>query len=197
MICGISACAASIADTFTMPEKIGPRITYGSSSIAFCICERAVPGLVCVSYCLSSILRPRMPPLALISSIAISAPSRKLVDDTAPAPESSPMKAKFIGPDCANAPVANTVANAAARNSLFIHSSLDWNSLAGLVALGVDRIEGCADALARWLEAGEQPERVGSLMDAQLAAGHYAAALRARRLQQRGPERRIDCIRDP
>src|ERR1043165_3196256 len=176
MICGISACCASIMLTLTMPEKIGPRITYGSSSIAFCICERAVPGLVCVSYCLSSILRPRMPPFALISSIAISAPSRKLVDDTAPAPDSSPIKAKLTGPDCASAPVANAVANAAARNSLFIHSSLDWNSLAGLVALGDDRVEGCADALARRLEPGEQPEGIRRLMDAQLAAGHEAAA---------------------
>ena len=41
MIIGTSACWASIMLTLTMPEKIGPMITYGSSSIAFCICERA------------------------------------------------------------------------------------------------------------------------------------------------------------
>src|SRR3954468_22960175 len=169
MIWGISACCASIMDTFTMPEKIGPRITYGSSSIAFCICERAVPGLVCVSYCLSSILRPRIPPFALISSIAISAPSRKLVDDTAPAPDSSPMKANFTGPDCASALPAKAATKAAAMRVFFIQSSLmdfvfgvnRWVTLLRLVALGDDRVEGRTDALARGFEPGEQPERVG------------------------------------
>src|SRR5262245_7332519 len=108
--------------TLTMPEKLGPRITYGSSSIAFCICERAATGLVCVSYCLSSILRPSRPPLALISSIAIAAPSRKLVEDTAPAPDNSPMNAKLTGPDWATAPVATIVASAAASIAIFIDS---------------------------------------------------------------------------
>src|ERR1044072_610424 len=206
MICGISDCAASIADTFTMPEKIGPRITYGSSSIAFCICERAVPGLVCVSYCLSSILRPSSPPLALISSIAIKAPSRKLVDDTAPAPDSSPMKAKFTGPDCANAPVPSVAANAAASMVFFIHSSLRFSlkslaspygsTLLRLTALGDNGIERRADALARGLETGEQAKRVDRLVDAQLAAGHDAAAGGARSLQQRRPQRRIDRVGD-
>src|SRR3989442_15718310 len=48
-----------------------------------------MPALLCVSDCGALILRLRMPPFALISSIASSAPSRKLVPDTAPAPESS------------------------------------------------------------------------------------------------------------
>src|SRR5262245_31518472 len=64
-----------------------------------------------------------MPPLPLISSIAIRAPSRKLVEETAPAPDNSPMKAKPIGPDCASALPATTVANAAASIVFFIGSS--------------------------------------------------------------------------
>src|SRR6266850_2961697 len=88
-ICGTSACCARIMLTLTEPENTGPRITYGSPSIAFCTCARDTPGLLCVSDCGALILRLRMPPLALISSIASTAPSRKLVPDTAPAPESS------------------------------------------------------------------------------------------------------------
>src|SRR6185369_14990138 len=89
VICGTSACCASTMLTFTEPENTGPRITYGSLSIAFCTCAREMPGLLCVSDWGALILRFRIPPLALISSIASTAPSRKLVPDTAPAPESS------------------------------------------------------------------------------------------------------------
>src|SRR5215208_5216455 len=48
-----------------------------------------MPALLCVSLTGALILRLRIPPFALISSIAISAPSRKLVPDTAPLPETS------------------------------------------------------------------------------------------------------------
>src|SRR5687768_12657668 len=75
--------------TFTEPENTGPRITYGSPSIAFCTCAREMAALLCVSVTGALILRLRMPPFALISSIAISAPSRKLVPDTAPLPDTS------------------------------------------------------------------------------------------------------------
>src|SRR4051812_37393032 len=75
--------------TFTEPENTGPRMTYGLPSIAFCTCAREIPALLCVSLTGALILRLRMPPLALISSIAISAPSRKLVPETAPLPETS------------------------------------------------------------------------------------------------------------
>src|SRR5262245_42008627 len=88
-ICGISACCASCMFTFTEPENTGPRITYGSPSIAFCTCAREIAALLCVSVTGALILRFRIPPLALISSIAINAPSRKLVPDTAPLPETS------------------------------------------------------------------------------------------------------------
>src|SRR3954468_7030444 len=98
-----------------------------------------------------------MPPLALISSIAIRAPSRKLVDDTAPAPDNSPMKANFTGPDCASALPATAVASAAASRGFFIRSSLIVSfgrerlgqTLLRLVALGDDCVEGGADTLAR------------------------------------------------
>src|SRR5438034_8073400 len=88
-IWGTSANCASTMLALTEPENTGPRITYGSPSIAFCTCAREVPGLLCVSDCGALILRLRMPPLALISSIASTAPSRKLVPDTAPAPDNS------------------------------------------------------------------------------------------------------------
>src|SRR5687767_9094196 len=88
-ICGISACCASSMFTFTEPENTGPRITYGLPSIAFWTWARETPALLCVSLTGALILRLRMPPLALISSMAISAPSRKLVPDTAPLPDTS------------------------------------------------------------------------------------------------------------
>src|SRR5262245_14476607 len=104
-ICGTSACWASCMFTFTEPENTGPRITYGSPSIAFCTCAREIAALLCVSLTGALILRLRMPPLALISSIAISAPSRKLVPDTAPAPETSITIGMFTACcACADAP---------------------------------------------------------------------------------------------
>src|SRR4051812_27776250 len=75
--------------TFTEPENTGPRITYGLPSIAFCTWAREMPALLWVSLTGALILRFRMPPFALISSIAISAPSRKFVPDTAPLPDTS------------------------------------------------------------------------------------------------------------
>src|SRR5437763_16233823 len=96
-----------------------------------------------------------VPPLALISSIAIRAPSRKLVDDTAPAPDNSPMKANFTGPDCACALPAKAMASAAANKVFFIQSSqMDFRlrrtfgaTLLRLAALGDDGVEGLTDAL--------------------------------------------------
>src|SRR5215831_2163415 len=48
-----------------------------------------MPGLLCVSECVVTIFRPRMPPFALTSSSARITPSLQFVPDTAPAPESS------------------------------------------------------------------------------------------------------------
>src|SRR3989338_5060270 len=124
VICGTSACCARIMLTFTEPEKTGPRITYGSLSIAFCTCARETPGLLCVSDCGALILRLRMPPFALISSIASTAPSRKLVPDTAPAPESS-MTIGMFTVCWAAVPVAAS-ARIAVRNILIGTSSGNW-----------------------------------------------------------------------
>ena len=55
-----------------------------------------MPGLVCVSYGLTSILRPSMPPLALISSIARSMPFFQLVPTAAPPPDSSATSASLM-----------------------------------------------------------------------------------------------------
>src|SRR6185295_2375396 len=111
VICGISACWARIMFTFTEPENTGPRITYGLPSIAFCTWAREMPALLCVSLTGALILRLRMTPFALISSIAISAPSRKLVPETAPEPETS----ITIG--------MNTVCCACAQNAMLAAST--------------------------------------------------------------------------
>jgi hypothetical protein len=50
-----------------------------------------MPGLLCVSTEITSILRPRMPPAALISLKASFAPLSKLVPAVAPPPDSSTM----------------------------------------------------------------------------------------------------------
>src|SRR4051794_40493075 len=55
-------------------------------------------GLDCVSAWVISIVRPRMPPRALISATARSAPFLKFVPTVAPPPESSPTLAILIGP---------------------------------------------------------------------------------------------------
>src|SRR5204863_5909280 len=120
-IWGTSANCASTMLALTEPENTGPRITYGSPSIAFCTCAREMPGLLCVSACGALILRFRMPPFALISSIASTAPSRKLVPDTAPAPESSITIGMFTV-CCADALPA-TSAKSNAPNRKFIPSS--------------------------------------------------------------------------
>src|SRR5207248_4528955 len=104
--------------------------------------------------------------------------------------------ANFTGPDCACALPAKAMASAAANKAFFIQSSqMDFRlrrtfgaTLLRLAALGDDRIERRADALARGFEPGEQSERVGRLIDAQLTARHDAGAGRAGRLQQRRPE---------
>jgi hypothetical protein len=70
-------------------------MTKGLLSSTFCTCAREVPASLWVSSKGVSILRPRIPPLALISSIANSIPSRKLVPDTAPAPDSSRMAGMY------------------------------------------------------------------------------------------------------
>ena len=88
--CGISAFFTMSSVTLTLPERIGPKITYGSPSIAFCICARATPGLVCVSYRVRSSFCLSTPPLALSSSTARITPSRKLPPDGASGPEISP-----------------------------------------------------------------------------------------------------------
>src|SRR5438477_1284023 len=117
-ICGTSACCASTMLALTEPENTGPRITYGSPSIAFCTCAREMPGLLCVSACGALILRFRMPPFALISSIASTAPSRKLVPDTAPAPDSSMTIGMFTA--CCAAALPATIASANVTRLLFM-----------------------------------------------------------------------------
>src|SRR5262245_41748634 len=129
VICGTSACCASTMLTFTEPENTGPRITYGSLSIAFCTCAREMPGLLWVSDCGALILRLRMPPFALISSIASTAPSRKLVPDTAPAPESSITIGMFTVCWAAALPPNNI---SMARTQVFIRFSLTRSSFRSL-----------------------------------------------------------------
>src|ERR1043166_6767826 len=100
--------------------------------------------------------RPRMPPFALISSIARIAPSRQLVLDTAPAPDNSPMFANLTS--CAAAwpaPIATAAATAtrphALIGSLQVFCSCRTPSLrrraAGRHCFLGDRIAQHADAL--------------------------------------------------
>src|SRR5687768_9847913 len=81
-----------------------------------------MPALLCVSLTGALILRLRMPPFALISSIAISAPSRKLVPDTAPLPDTS-MTMGMLTVCCAWAAVAAPMTSAAAIQFAFISPS--------------------------------------------------------------------------
>src|SRR5215472_11775110 len=64
-----------------------------------------MPGLLCVSECVVTIFRPRMPPFALTSSSARITPSLQFVPDTAPAPESSTTSG-MLTVCCASAGVA-------------------------------------------------------------------------------------------
>src|ERR1051326_881941 len=63
--------------------------------------------------------RPRMPPFALISSLARMAPSRQLVLDTAPAPDNSPMFANLTSSAAAwAAPIATAAATTTLSHAL-------------------------------------------------------------------------------
>jgi hypothetical protein len=63
--------------------------------MALVVSALAIAGLLCVSWLLSSILRPRIPPAALISFTASSTPFLKLVPAVVPVPESSTTLAIF------------------------------------------------------------------------------------------------------
>src|SRR5512138_3044947 len=83
-----------------------------------------MPGLLCVSLTGATMRRPRMPPLAFTSSIAISAPSRKLVPDTAPALESS-MTIGMLTVCCACAVTAPNIKAAPSQFAFTSPSSLE------------------------------------------------------------------------
>ena len=75
--------------TMKEPENTGPITTYAPWSTAFCASALAVCGADCVSIDVYSILRPRMPPAALISLTASFTPLSKLVPAVAPVPDNS------------------------------------------------------------------------------------------------------------
>src|SRR5262249_45365725 len=114
--------------------------------------------------------RPRIPPLALISSMASMAPSRQLVLDTAPAPDSSPMLANLTSSAAAWATPIATAAATATPSHVFIFplsvfcscgtSSLRGGAAGGHRLLG-NRIAQHADALDLDLAhvAGAHPQR--------------------------------------
>src|SRR5712691_4232048 len=76
---GISARLVSTMLTMNEPENTGPITTYALWSTAFCASALAVCGADWVSIDMYSILRPRMPPAALISFTASFTPLSKLV----------------------------------------------------------------------------------------------------------------------
>ena len=103
------------------PENTGPMTTYAPWSIAFCASALATCGCDCVSSDVYSILRPRMPPLALISFTASLMPLSKFVPDVVPVPDSSTSPNIGTGPCCATAAVVIESANAAAsQNARFM-----------------------------------------------------------------------------
>ena len=83
---GISARRVSAMLTMIEPEKTGPITTATSLSMALVVSALAVAGVDWVSEISSSILRPRIPPAALISRVASSTPFLKFVPAVAPVP---------------------------------------------------------------------------------------------------------------
>src|SRR5215207_3150685 len=154
-----------------------------------------------------------MPPLALISATARSAPFLKLVPTVAPPPDSSPTFAILIGaPVWASAAPPSPVARARAPAIVhdFISAVLPLSYAAR--APRADRLSGClrlrrapfhdgierrAHHFARRPRAGKEFKGIQSLEDRQLAPGHHRRAAGPRGFQQRGPEWGIDRVRDP
>src|SRR5207248_2173669 len=112
---GISARLVSTMLTMNEPENTGPITTYAPWSTAFCASALAVCGADCVSIDVYSILRPRMPPAALISFTASFTPLSKFVPAVAPVPESSMSPTICTGPCCANTMPQAVSASAAAE----------------------------------------------------------------------------------
>src|SRR5262245_60811857 len=80
-----------------------------------------------------------MPPFALISSMAITAPSRKFVPDTAPAPDSSITIGMFTVCCACTAAAPNASAAAVNTTAVFmVYSSLELLRFLGLLRLGAD-----------------------------------------------------------
>src|SRR6476660_1380885 len=99
---GISARLVSAMLTMNDPENTGPITTYADWSTAFCANALAVCGADCVSIVVYSILRPRIPPAALISLTASWTPLSKLVPAVVPVPDSSIRPTIVTGPCCAS-----------------------------------------------------------------------------------------------
>src|SRR5262245_7524398 len=210
VICGTSACWARIMLTFTEPEKTGPKSTYGSPSSAFCTWARETPGLLCVSDWGATILRPRIPPLALISSIASTAPSRKLVPDTAPAPDSSMTIGIFTFCCAWAAPAPRQRAAARAATRMLI-SPPPLGMLAGaspgsqaaqaylsLTGLGADVGRDDVPQLGRHFRACAEPllEAEPRLLQQHTEAVHRAVATASRGGEQRRLERDVHDVVD-
>src|SRR6185295_18271945 len=138
--CGICVSFTISRVTLTLPERIGPKIMYGSPSMAFCICARATPGLVCVSYKVSASFCLRTPPFALISSTARITPSRKLPPDGASGPDISPTYATFTWASAAPDRSANVTSTPTRLNRLMpsspIHEQILYHCIDPLLALG-------------------------------------------------------------
>ncbi len=119
---GTSARRVSAMLTMMEPEKTGPITAYTSSSIALVVSALAIAGLDCVSAFSSTILRPRMPPAALISFTASSTPFLNCVPAVVPVPESSTTLATFTVCCASAAPEQANIATASSEKR-FMHSS--------------------------------------------------------------------------
>src|SRR5438067_3761485 len=118
---GMPARFVSAMLTTIEPEKTGPITTYAPSSTAFTARAFATCGCDCVSLDVYSILRPRMPPAALISFTASFTPSLKLVPEVAPVPESSTRPKILTGPLCAKSGCTSAAPSTSTEKARAIH----------------------------------------------------------------------------
>ena len=175
-----------------------------------------MPALDWESAWVTTIFAPRMPPLALISPTARSMPFFQFVPTVAPEPDNSATSARLIvAADCAGQTAGNALANIAAPSAaslLFIRSSLALSSLSNVLGCAMHvstalalgglphrdhPIEGRRHHRHRRRAAGENLERVHSLVDGELAPRHHLGALVARRAEQGRPQGLIDGVGDP
>src|SRR5579863_4759647 len=154
-----------------------------------------MPALDCESAWVTTILWPRMPPAALISSTARSMPFFQLVPTVAPPPDSSATSAIWMSwarLDVATAR-ARSPSPAAAIVLMFV-PPVYVGAYAGSGRVGAafsichHFVEGGRHRLDRRPDADEELESVGRLKHGEVATRHGPRSGRLRRDKQRSPQ---------